>query len=97
MPALDDDVGDGRLHHERLIALMAANGIGETKGEHLARFIDVTKETGYNLLKPAYRARADTLVKLARAFGVSTDYLLGLTDRPEAYPLPEAPRLFRAD
>jgi transcriptional regulator with XRE-family HTH domain len=28
----------------------------------------------------------DTLIKLARYFGVSTDYILGLTDEPHPYP-----------
>jgi len=28
----------------------------------------------------------DTLVKLARFFGVSTDYILGLTDEDKPYP-----------
>ena len=27
----------------------------------------------------------DTLIKLARYFGVSTDYILGLTDEPHPY------------
>lgn len=28
----------------------------------------------------------DTLIKLARYFSVSTDYILGLTDEPHPYP-----------
>ena len=34
---------------------------------------------------------ADTLVKLARALNVSTDYLLGLTDNPSVIPFANSP------
>ena len=92
MPELGDDVGGGRLHRERLLALMETHGI--PNANRLARFAGLDKGTSYNAVdRPNRIVKADTLYSLARAFGVSTDYLLGLTDRPDPYPPPsEGPR-----
>lgn len=41
-----------------------------------------------------YSPRADDVIKLAQDYGVTTDYLLGLSDEPR--PAPDAAKLIRA-
>lgn len=70
------------LFHARLTYLMEREGLDPEKGEHLARFVGVSKGTGYNWITPGKKPNARTLKKIAEAFGSSADYLLGLSDEP---------------
>ena len=47
----------------------------------LAKKLNVTKQSGSNWENDNIQPSIDMLVKLAGAFSVSTDYLLGLEDR----------------
>lgn len=67
--------------HERLLVLMDARGLRTP--EDLARFAGVTKQTGYNWMGSGAPS-ANSLRKIAKAFGVTTDYLLGLAADPPA-------------
>ena len=75
---------DMHLLAERLRAAREARGLSQTS---------LAVQTGLNLgnineLEQRRKAsvRADTLVSLAASLGVSTDYLLGLTDDPRPRP-----------
>lgn len=62
---------------ERMIAEMERRG--HRTPEDFARFAGVTKNTGYNWHGGGL-PRAEALVKLVRASGISADYWLGLSD-----------------
>lgn len=48
----------------------------------LARMLNVSKQTVSNWENDNIQPSIDMLLRLAGAFGVTTDYLLGLEDRP---------------
>lgn len=67
---------DRRRFKEALAHLMAERDLQNP--EALARFIGVTKSTGYNLVDPDKNLPAfATLVKIADAFEVSLDVVVG--------------------
>ena len=63
----------------------------ETRGESaktLAREsdIDVVEKTLYTYLSGRAEPRASTIVQIAKHYGVTTDFLLGLSDDPKRVP-----------
>lgn len=48
----------------------------------VAKYLDVTYQTIYKYEKDIAIPPADAIVKLAEYFNVTTDYLLGRTDKP---------------
>lgn len=65
----------------RVRTLMEVEGLDPEKGEHLARFVGVSKQTGYNWL--AGRGTTPRSLRLlAQAFDTTADYILGLSDEP---------------
>ena len=66
--------------NERLKELRKTNNVTQ---KHVANSIDIAvrhyQDLEYGKVKPSH----DTIIALANFFGVSTDYLLGLTDNPK--------------
>lgn len=67
---------------ERLLAEMAARGL--RTGEELARFVGVTKGTGYSWLGPSGLPDATSLWKLCETTSTNADWWLGRSDAREA-------------
>lgn len=57
------------------------SGMGWSQVE-LARALNVSKQTVSNWENDNIQPSIDMLVRLAKVFGVTTDYLLGLEDTP---------------
>ena len=57
------------------------SGMGWSQVE-LARALNVSKQTVSNWENDNIQPSIDMLVRLAKVFGVTTDYLLGLEDAP---------------
>ena len=54
--------------------------------DYNSNYIHIARQT-YSLYETGRRdIPTDVLIRLARFYHTSTDYLLGLTDRPEPYP-----------
>jgi len=65
------------IFHKRINELQEERG----KSQHMtAKKIGITQAAYSNFLKGKRSPNADSLVKLAKYFKVSTDYLLGVTD-----------------
>ncbi len=63
---------------ERIRSLRIANSISQVE---LAGRLGVTKQSVSNWENDNIQPSIDMLIKLAKVFSVSTDYLLGLDDR----------------
>lgn len=63
------------MFHERVRALRQARGMSQVE---LAKCLGVTKQSVSNWENDNIQPSIDMLVKVARVFSVSTDYLLGL-------------------
>ena len=58
----------------------------EYSQKFVRNYIHIARQT-YSLYETGRRdIPTDVLIRLARFYHTSTDYLLGLTDRPEPYP-----------
>lgn len=64
---------------KRIHELRSALGWSQVE---LARALNVSKQTVSNWENDNIQPSIDMLVRLARVFGVTTDYLLGLEDAP---------------
>lgn len=64
--------------HENIRKLRIARGLNQVE---LGRALGVAKQTVSNWENSNIQPSVDMLVKIARYFSVSTDYLLGLDDR----------------
>lgn len=50
--------------------------------QEVAKILDMMPQSYYRYETGKYSPRADDIIKLATAYGVSADYLLGLSDLP---------------
>ena len=69
---------------KRIINLLEERNINQ---KILADAIDTTEATLSRNLNSVHEIRADIIEKIAKYFNVSTDYLLGNTDKPNAIKL----------
>lgn len=68
---------------ERILALRKQNGKTQTE---LAEYLGLKLRAYQYYENGRYRPDYEKLIALAAYYGVSTDYLLGLTDEREPYP-----------
>ncbi|MFN3972578.1 MAG: helix-turn-helix domain-containing protein [Gemmobacter sp.] len=81
MSAIDDKRDRAVLFRTRLAEAMAARGLSQSA---LARACGVDRSTISQLLAPGKRMpNADLAAASAQALGISADWLLGLSERPE--------------
>lgn len=67
------------MFYERIKELRMSLGINQVQ---FARKLDVTKQCVSNWENANLQPSIDMLVRIATKFSVSTDYLLGLNDKP---------------
>ena len=68
------------LFGQKLKELRLSNNVKQKDiAEHLGILPNSYQQFEYDKIKPSY----ENLVKLCRYYGVSADYLLGLTDEPK--------------
>ena len=58
----------------------------DLKQKELAHYLNVSQNTYSQYETGTITLSAETAVKLARFYGVSVDYLLGVTDQKQPYP-----------
>lgn len=81
MPEIPDKRDRATLFRARLAEAMAERGLSQSA---LARACGVDRSTVSQLLSPGKRMpNADLAAACAQALGISADWLLGLTERPE--------------
>lgn len=81
------DIGEAYNSYfaKRLRKLMGnddTNEMNKVKQNELADICDLTRQTISSYMNGSSLPNSDTLFKIATHFGVSSDYLLGLTDTP---------------
>ena len=75
--------------YELLESLCKDKGFSTPISDNVGAFIGVTKQTIAHWKKTGKTPTGDSVVKVADAFHVSTDYLLGRTDDPTDYSDPD--------
>lgn len=75
-----------RLRHDRLKQLRLATGYTQ---EEVAKLIDGTPKQYSSWETGKVDPTAHFLYQLARLFKVTADYLIGLSDDPHGYPVPQ--------
>ncbi|MBR2797230.1 MAG: helix-turn-helix transcriptional regulator [Clostridia bacterium] len=75
--------------YELLETLCKDRGFKAVISDEVGNFIGVTKQTISHWKKSGKTPTGDSVVKVADAFHVSTDYLLGRTDDPTDYSDPD--------
>ena len=71
--------GGGSMFYERIKELRSSLGINQVQ---FARRLNVTKQCVSNWENANLQPSIDMLRRIAETFSVSTDYLLGLNDKP---------------
>ena len=71
------------LKYERIRDLRIDRGL---KQKEIAKILNVSQNTYSQYEIGVSRYPLDAVVKLAKYYGVSVDYLVGLTDEPKPYP-----------
>ena len=66
------------MFNERLKSIRESHGMNQTK---LAQLLGVSKQSVSNWENDNIQPSIEMLIKIAKAFSVSTDYLLGLDSR----------------
>lgn len=77
------------LFYERFVSLCERNGFDGVTSKNLEQFLGIKKQTISHWSQSDKAPTGDSLVKIANAFHVSTDYLLGRTDDPTDYSDPD--------
>lgn len=71
--------------YERFISLCKSRGFDCVTSKELERFLGIKKQTINHWSQSDKAPTGDSVVRIADAFHVSTDYLLGRTDNPVDY------------